>query len=110
LRSSAYHLPRNATSDFGPADRIVSVNAENGSTILSFDSAISNSSVAFKALDGVVHTPKCIKEVVLSLHRESGDSDESCDGLLIRDDIILTSSCSRFNFTFTYFPTGGSKT
>lgn len=46
--------------------------------------------------------PTCAKDVLFSLHREVGGADEdSCSGLLIRDDIIVTShECSKFNFTF----------
>mmetsp|Transcript_11825 Transcript_11825/g.25210 ORF Transcript_11825/g.25210 Transcript_11825/m.25210 type:complete len:517 (+) Transcript_11825:183-1733(+) len=44
--------------------------------------------------------PDCAKKLLLSLRKVNG---EACNGLLIRDDTILTSSsCSKFNLTFTF--------
>jgi len=48
--------------------------------------------------------PSCARDVFLTLHKEEGGENEhSCRGLLIRDDIIITSrECSKFDFTFDF--------
>mmetsp|Transcript_4348 Transcript_4348/g.9499 ORF Transcript_4348/g.9499 Transcript_4348/m.9499 type:complete len:566 (-) Transcript_4348:142-1839(-) len=98
LRSVAAHrLLENSTNNYFNLNE--NKDESVGSTIIS--------TVAPNALDGDARKWNCTPEaVVISLYREDADSDESCNGLLVRDDIILTSrSCSRFNFTFA-FPTG----
>eukprot|EP00584_Thalassiosira_punctigera_P010881 CAMPEP_0172547348 /NCGR_PEP_ID=MMETSP1067-20121228/16918_1 /TAXON_ID=265564 ORGANISM="Thalassiosira punctigera, Strain Tpunct2005C2" /NCGR_SAMPLE_ID=MMETSP1067 /ASSEMBLY_ACC=CAM_ASM_000444 /LENGTH=248 /DNA_ID=CAMNT_0013334429 /DNA_START=32 /DNA_END=775 /DNA_ORIENTATION=+ len=57
--------------------------------------------------------PECARDVFLELRREDGDKNEerqgNCRGMLIRDDIILTSRrCSQFKFSFD-FPDGKGK-
>ena len=55
--------------------------------------------------------PSCERDVFLTLHREQGGEDERpCRGLLISDDILVTSrACSELNFTFD-FPGFGTPT
>ena len=55
--------------------------------------------------------PDCAKDVFVELQNEAGgDGDRACRGLLIRDDIIVTSKeCSSFNFTFDFAPLGNIK-
>ena len=53
--------------------------------------------------DGTI-IPSCARDVFVTLHKEGGGSDEhACKGMLIRDDILITSNaCSKFNFTFDF--------
>ncbi|KAL7548647.1 hypothetical protein ACHAWF_011914 [Thalassiosira exigua] len=49
------------------------------------------------------NVPACARDVFLTLHKQNGREDEHdvCRGLLISDDIIVTSNkCSKFEFTF----------
>jgi len=48
--------------------------------------------------------PSCAQDVYVTLRKEDGDEDEgACKGLLIRDDIIITSKeCSKSNFKFDF--------
>ena len=55
-------------------------------------------------LEDNISMPSCAQDVFLTLHKEVGGDDEhACKGLLIRDDIIVTSrECSKFKFTFDF--------
>ena len=47
----------------------------------------------------------CARDVFFPLHKVSDDNthDDNCRGMLIRDDIIITSKeCSKYNHTFTF--------
>ena len=56
----------------------------------------------------------CARDVFVTLHRSQDEDDggghddnTECKGLLIRDDIIVTShECSRHNYTFNFAPLG----
>jgi len=52
--------------------------------------------------------PKCAQDVFIKLHRAEEVNNTICRGILIRDDIIITSkACSENNYTFD-FPDMGS--
>jgi len=60
--------------------------------------------------------PTCAQDVIITLHKtkeEKGSSNKkehTCRGILIRDDIIITSSgCSEYKFTFDFPGSGGDK-
>ena len=49
--------------------------------------------------------PKCAKNIYVTLHKEiADDTDEhSCKGMLLRDDLLLTTNdCSKYTFTFDF--------
>mmetsp|Transcript_34241 Transcript_34241/g.82795 ORF Transcript_34241/g.82795 Transcript_34241/m.82795 type:complete len:536 (+) Transcript_34241:155-1762(+) len=51
--------------------------------------------------------PDCAKDVFVALHNKKADGEDSCRGLLIRDDIIVTSKeCSESSFTFDFAGVG----
>jgi len=54
--------------------------------------------------DRKIPVPPCARDVFVALNRTARDgSENTCKGLLIRDDIIITSkACSRFKFTFDF--------
>merc|ERR1719253_633486 len=53
---------------------------------------------------GLFEVPACARDVMLRLRMEGGGEHEhTCKGLLLSDDIIVTSRpCSHFNFSFAY--------
>ena len=55
-----------------------------------------------------VDVPSCAQDVWVTLHKEiGGESEHACRGLLLRDDLLVTSSeCAKFEFTFR-FPGAG---
>lgn len=66
-----------------------------------------SSAVVLNNVDGRTNIPSCAKDVFVTLHKEIGgnddDDDMDCKGMLLRDDIILTTSeCSTYNFTFDF--------
>ena len=56
--------------------------------------------------------PTCAQDVIITLHKAREEKDNkkkehTCRGILIRDDIIITSSgCAEYNFTFDFPPLG----
>jgi len=58
-------------------------------------------------VDNEIPIASCARDVFLPLHKVSehddDDNDDNCRGMLIRDDIIITSrECSKYNHTFTF--------
>lgn len=81
----------------------------NGTQHQQIHSPSSSSSALIHNIDEYYMIPECASDIFFTLHRElSGREDEySCRGMLIRDDIIITSrECSTHNVTFNFHPSG----
>ena len=70
----------------------------------SWHTAAANSSSDFGIDVEKISITSCARDVFFPLHKVSDDDDNDyCRGMLIRDDIIITSrECSKFNHTFTF--------
>ena len=75
---------------------------EDHTTLDEISTHISSEIVNYNNIDDTI--PSCARDVFVTLHKELGGNDEhSCRGMLIRDDIILTTSeCSVNKFTFDF--------
>ena len=52
-----------------------------------------------------IQIASCARDVFFPLHKvsDNNEHDDNCRGMLIRDDITITSrECSKYNFTFTF--------
>jgi len=100
----------------------IDMNLTSNSTVPSFDSngqydggtylrSIINSDKPFEDMN----LPTCAQDVIITLHKTKEEKDNkkkehTCRGILIRDDIIITSSgCAENNFTFDFPGSGGDK-
>ena len=75
---------------------------DHHTTLDEISTHISSEIVNYNNIDDTI--PSCARDVFVTLHKELGGNDEhSCRGMLIRDDIILTTSeCSVNKFTFDF--------
>ena len=81
-----------------------SLRQEEERTSGSLRSPTQHSSAVVNDIGDIRTIPSCARDVFVTLHKELGGNDEhSCRGMLIRDDIILTTSeCSVNKFTFDF--------
>lgn len=86
------------------ASSIAIFNPSNSSYQLRHVHRLSTSNL--EPIDGNI--PSCARDVFIELHKEGGKKNErACRGLLIRDDIIITTKeCSKFNFKFNFAGVG----